>query len=76
MAHKVHPKVFRIKEITHWDSRWIAEKEFSKYLEEDFKIREFFMDKLKDAGIDTPLAHLTHTTFFATPLPSTSSTIT
>lgn len=52
MAHKVHPKVFRIKEITHWDSRWIAEKEFSKYLEEDFKIREFFMDKLKDAGID------------------------
>lgn len=52
MSHKVHPKIFRIKETSQWDSRWIAKKNFSKYLEEDFKIREFLNKKLKESGID------------------------
>lgn len=52
MSHKVHPKIFRIKETSHWDSRWIAKKNFPKYLEEDFKIREFLNKKLKESGID------------------------
>jgi len=52
MTHKVHPKIFRIKETSDWDSRWITQKNFPKYLEEDFKIREFLNKKLKEAGID------------------------
>ena len=52
MSHKVHPKIFRIRETSQWDSRWITEKNFSKYLEEDFKIREFLNKKLKESGID------------------------
>ena len=52
MTHKVHPKAFRIRNISDWDSRWITKKNFSSYLEEDFKIREFLNKKLKDSGID------------------------
>jgi len=52
MAHKVHPKIFRVKETSNWHSRWITKKDFSQYLEEDFKIREFLSEKLKDAGVE------------------------
>jgi len=52
MAHKVHPKAFRIREISDWDSRWITSKKFSSFLEEDFKIRKFLEEKLKDAALD------------------------
>ena len=51
MAHKVHPKVFRIREITDWNSRWLAGKDFPKLLEEDFKIKEFLKKKLLLAGL-------------------------
>ena len=46
MAHRVHPKIFRVKKTTDWNSRWITKKDFPKYLEEDFKIREFLKKKL------------------------------
>ncbi len=46
MTHRVHPKVFRIKEITDWDSRGFYQKNFPANLEEDFKIREFLGKKL------------------------------
>ena len=52
MSHRVHPKVFRIKKSSDWNSRWISKKDFSKYLEEDFKIRKFINKKLKDAGVE------------------------
>ena len=52
MAHKVHPKIFRVKETADWNSRWISKKDFPKYLEEDFKIREFLNKKLKEAGVE------------------------
>jgi len=52
MSHKVHPKIFRIREISDWRSRWITRKNFPQYLEEDFKIREFLNKKLKDSGIE------------------------
>ena len=38
MTHRVHPKVFRIKEITDWDSRGFYRKKLPEYLEEDFKM--------------------------------------
>lgn len=52
MTHKVHPKVFRIREITDWLSRWVSKKKFSRYLEEDFKIREFLKKKIGKFGIE------------------------
>ena len=52
MAHKVHPKAFRIKEITDWNSRGFYKKKFSEYLKEDFKIREFLRKKLTKIGIE------------------------
>lgn len=52
MSHKVHPKAFRIRRITDWDSRWLETKKFPQYLEEDFKIREFLRKKLGRLGIE------------------------
>lgn len=52
MSHKVHPKAFRIKEITDWDTRWLDTKKTSQYLEEDLKIREFLNKKLGRVGIE------------------------
>jgi small subunit ribosomal protein S3 len=52
MTHKVHPKVFRIKQISDWDSRGFYKKDASKYLKEDFEIREFFKKKLSKIGIE------------------------
>jgi len=43
---KVHPKAFRIKEMTDWDSLGFYEKDFGKLLEEDFVIREFLKKKI------------------------------
>jgi len=52
MAHKVHPKAFRIKEINNWNSRGFYEKKFSGYLREDFEIREFLKKKLANMSIE------------------------
>jgi len=52
MSHNVHPKAFRIKEISDWQSRWFDDKQPSRYLEEDFKIRNFLMKKFKDAAVE------------------------
>jgi len=51
MAHKVHPKSFRLRELGDWDSRWLSQKKLPRYLEEDFRIREFLKKKLKDASL-------------------------
>ncbi len=52
MTHKVHPKAFRIKEATDWDSRGFYKKNLSEYLKEDFEIREFLRKKLKNMGVE------------------------
>jgi len=53
MGHKVHPKIHRTPLVFTWDSRWFAKKKNApKFLEQDIKIREYLMGKLKDAGID------------------------
>ncbi|MFA6376679.1 MAG: 30S ribosomal protein S3 [Candidatus Paceibacterota bacterium] len=51
MAHKVHPKGFRIKDSSGWYSRGYYEKSFPKMLEEDFVIREFLQKRLAGIGI-------------------------
>lgn len=52
MAHRVHPKAFRIKEISNWNSRGFYKKKFPEYLEEDFKIREFLKKKIGKLGVE------------------------
>jgi small subunit ribosomal protein S3 len=52
MSHKVHPKIFRIKETADWDSRWLDKKKFVSNLQEDHKIREFLNKKLAKVGIE------------------------
>ncbi|MDP2664231.1 MAG: 30S ribosomal protein S3 [bacterium] len=52
MTHKVHPKSYRLKELSDWDSRWFNEKKMAQYLEEDFKIREVIQEKIGRLGIE------------------------
>lgn len=53
MSHKVHPKIFRIRETKDWLSRWVEKRAYAKTLEEDFRIREFLQARLKDASIES-----------------------
>jgi len=52
VSHQVHPKIFRIKEITDWNSRGFYEKGFSNFLKEDFEIRDFLTKKLPKGVIE------------------------
>jgi len=51
MGQKVNPHGLRVGVIRDWDSVWYAEKDFSKYLVEDNKIRKFLKEKLYQAGV-------------------------
>lgn len=51
MTHKVHPKAYRLKEITDWNSRGYYKKP-AECLEEDFRIREFLGKKLGKIGVE------------------------
>lgn len=52
MSHKVHPKIFRVKETNDWLSRGFYEKNFKRLLKEDFVIRKFLDKKLKDLSVE------------------------
>lgn len=52
MSHKVHPKVYRLKNLTDWNSRWLDKKNFAKNLEEDFKIKKFLEGKIGKFGVE------------------------
>ncbi|MGN1000856.1 MAG: 30S ribosomal protein S3 [Bacilli bacterium] len=52
MGQKVSPIGLRIGINKDWEAKWYANnKDFSKYLENDMKIRKFLDKKLKDASI-------------------------
>ncbi len=52
MGQKMHPHGLRIGVIKDWDSKWYADsKNFSDYLIEDHKIREYVKKKLFVSGI-------------------------
>lgn len=51
MAHKVHPKAFRMSRTQDWESRGFYQKKLPLYLEEDFLIREILSKKLKEGGV-------------------------
>lgn len=51
MGQKVHPTGFRLAINKSWISRWYAENDFGKFLQEDLKIRKYLKKKLYQAGI-------------------------
>ena len=54
MGQKVNPVVFRIGMNKRWDSVWFAKKEYSDFLLEDLKVRNFIKNefaKKRDAAI-------------------------
>ncbi len=51
MAHKVHPKSFRIKGTEDWNIRGFYGRKMSQYLEEDFLIKDFLRKKLAEASV-------------------------
>ncbi len=51
MGQKISPVGFRVGIIKDWDARWYAEKDYTKLLHEDLKIRDFIKKQLDGAGI-------------------------
>lgn len=52
MGQKVHPTGIRLGISTDWNSKWYANsKEYSKFLMEDIKIRDYLKEKLKHASV-------------------------
>jgi len=61
MGQKVNPIGLRLGVNRTWDSRWYAnKKEYGKLLQEDIKIRNHLMDKLKQAGVSRILIERPH----------------
>jgi len=51
LGQKVTPIGLRLGIVKTWDSRWYAEKNYSKFLQEDIALRKFIKKKLYHAGI-------------------------
>ena len=52
MGQKVNPIGFRLGVNRPWDSVWFAKKnEYGKFLIEDYKIRKFIKDNIKNSGV-------------------------
>ena len=51
MGQKVNPIGIRLGIIKTWDSRWYADKNYSNFVIQDFKIRKYLKGRLKHAGI-------------------------
>ncbi len=52
MGQKVNPYGFRLGVTTDWKSRWFADREeYVDYLLEDWKVRDYLMNKLPNAAI-------------------------
>ena len=51
MSHKVHPKSFRIRGTEDWNIRGFYGNKMPQYLEEDFLIKDFLREKLKEASV-------------------------
>ncbi len=51
MGQKVNPIGLRLGIVKTWDSRWYAEKVYSKFLQEDIVLRRHIKRKLYHAGV-------------------------
>lgn len=52
MSHKVHPKIFRIKNTEDWLSRGFYGNNFKNLLAEDCVIRAYLKKKLRDLSVE------------------------
>jgi small subunit ribosomal protein S3 len=46
MGQKTHPYSFRLGVSTDWKSKWFSQKEYVKFVNEDWKIREYLKQEL------------------------------
>jgi small subunit ribosomal protein S3 len=53
MGQKTHPIGFRLGVIRSWSSKWYEEKQYSKWLHEDIRLKRFIKDKLNHAGVSS-----------------------
>ena len=53
MGQKVNPTGFRLGITKSWNSRWFAGRDYSKFIVDDYRIREFLKKKLYHAGISS-----------------------
>ena len=51
MGQKVNPHGIRVGVIKDWDSKWYAEADFADCLVEDYDIRKFLKNRLKNSGV-------------------------
>ncbi|WP_054950997.1 30S ribosomal protein S3 [Numidum massiliense] len=51
MGQKVSPVGLRVGIIRDWESKWYAGKDYADLLHEDIKIREYLLERLKDAAV-------------------------
>ena len=50
MGQKVSPTGLRIGINKDWESKWYTEKDYAKYLNNDYKIRKYLTKKFKNNG--------------------------
>ncbi len=51
MGQKVHPIGFRVGITAGWDSKWYADKDYGRFVEEDLRVRAHVEEKLASAGV-------------------------
>ena len=51
MGQKVNPQGLRLNITRTWDSVWYADKEYSKFLIEDQKVKKYLKKRLQHAGL-------------------------
>jgi small subunit ribosomal protein S3 len=51
MGQKTHPIGFRLGIVKTWGSKWYEEKQYSKWLHEDIKLKREIKKKLEHAGV-------------------------
>jgi small subunit ribosomal protein S3 len=52
MTHKVHPKIYRVGESKDWQSKGFYEKDFARFLREDYQIRGFLREVLREMSVE------------------------
>ncbi|HZO29489.1 MAG TPA: 30S ribosomal protein S3 [Chloroflexota bacterium] len=57
MGQKVHPIGFRLgvnvgnRHVKEWMGKWYADKDYTKFLHEDLRVRQLIMGRLAEAGV-------------------------
>lgn len=51
MGQKVHPYGFRLGVIKTWTARWYADKDYTRLLAEDLRLRELIRNRLRHASV-------------------------